>query len=457
MAKQREFWVCRDCGGDHAKWQGQCAACGEWNTLEQVRGVAAAAGKGGGRTGGGWTGEASRITALADVALDDAPRIPSGFSELDRVLGGGLVPGSVILIGGSPGAGKSTLLLQVCCGLAAGLGVLYVTGEESLQQIALRAQRLELPKDALRLASETRVESILAAAAAEKPRLLIVDSIQTLQTEAVDGAPGGVTQVRESTARLVRFAKETGTVVVLVGHVNKEGGLAGPKVLEHMIDTFMMLEDASDSRFRTLRGHKNRFGAVNELGVFAMTDRGMREVSNPSAIFLQRGEAPAAGSLVVVVWEGTRPLLVEVQALVDDGQGAHPRRVAVGVEGNRVAMLLAVLHRHAGLQLGDQDVFLNVVGGVRVAETGSDLAVLLALVSSFRDRALPQELLAFGEVGLSGEVRPVSNGQERLREAAKHGFKRAICPIANRPKEGVEGLEVIGVRTLGEALDAAQF
>ena len=449
-ARTKDVWVCRSCGADHPKWQGQCASCGEWNSLEQVRGAVS-------RSGAPWAGGASPATALSAVELVETPRIASGFGELDRVLGGGLVPGSVILIGGSPGAGKSTLLLQVSCGLAADGGVLYVTGEESLQQIALRAARLELPKDALRVASETRVEAIIEVAAKEKPRLLVVDSIQTLQTEAVDGAPGGVSQVRESTARLVRFAKESGTVVVLVGHVNKEGGLAGPKVLEHMIDTFMMLEDASDSRFRMLRGHKNRFGAVGELGVFAMTDRGMKEVANPSAIFLRRGEAPAAGSLVVVVWEGTRPLLVEVQALVDDGAGTHPRRVAVGVEGNRVAMLLAVLHRHAGLQLGDQDVFLNVVGGVRVAETGSDLAVLLALVSSFRDQPLPQELLAFGEVGLSGEVRPVANGQERLKEAAKHGFRRAICAASNAPRERIAGLEVVGVRTLVEALEAAGF
>ncbi|HSG89024.1 MAG TPA: DNA repair protein RadA [Pseudomonadales bacterium] len=454
MAKRaREFWVCRDCGADHPKWQGQCAGCGEWNTLEQSTPAAA----GVSAAGRSWTGQSSPVTTLSAVDLVDAPRIGSGMGELDRVLGGGMVPGSVILIGGNPGAGKSTLLLQVCCGLAASLGVLYVTGEESLQQIALRARRLGLPQDALKLAAETRTEAIIASAASVRPRLLVVDSIQTLQTEALDGAPGGVTQVRESTARLVRFAKESGTVIVLVGHVNKEGGLAGPKVLEHMIDCFMMLEDASDSRFRTLRGHKNRFGAINELGVFAMTDKGLKEVSNPSAIFLSRGEAPGAGSLVVVVWEGTRPLLVEVQALVDDGQGAHPRRVAVGVDGNRVAMLLAVLHRHAGLQLGDQDVFLNVVGGVRVVETASDLAVLLAMVSSFRDRALPAEWLAFGEVGLSGEVRPVPNGQERLREAAKHGFRRAICPAGNRPKDGIPGMEVIGVRTLQEALEAAGF
>jgi DNA repair protein RadA/Sms len=456
MAKRaKELWVCRDCGADHPKWQGQCAGCGEWNTLEQA--PASVSGGGSGPRAASWTGQAAAVTRLDAVDLLDAPRTHTGMKELDRVLGGGLVPGSVVLIGGNPGAGKSTLLLQVACDLARRVGVLYVTGEESLQQIALRARRLELPTDAVQLAAETRVEAIAAMAARERPGMLVVDSIQTLQCEAVDGAPGGVTQVRESTARLVRFAKETGVVVVLVGHVNKEGGLAGPKVLEHMIDCSMMLEDASDSRFRTLRGHKNRFGAVNELGVFAMTDRGLKEVANPSAIFLSRDEAPAAGSLVVVVWEGTRPLLVEVQALVDDGQGAHPRRVAVGIDTNRVAMLLAVLHRHAGLQLGDQDVFLNVVGGVRVAETASDLAVLLAMVSSFRDAPLPRELLAFGEVGLSGEVRPVPNGQERLREAAKHGFRRAICPAANVPKGRIEGLEVTGVRNLAQALTAAGF
>ncbi|MEE4360318.1 MAG: DNA repair protein RadA [Pseudomonadales bacterium] len=452
MARRRDLWICRACGAEHPKWQGQCVGCNEWNSLEQISTEAAAASR-----AANWSGSASTVTRLGEVDLVDAPRIATGMKELDRVLGGGMVPGSVILIGGNPGAGKSTLLLQVSCELAERIGVLYVTGEESLQQIALRARRLDLPREQLTLAAETRVEAIVAHAARSRPRLLVVDSIQTLQTEAVEGAPGGVTQVREATARLVRFAKESGTVVILVGHVNKEGGLAGPKVLEHMIDTFMMLEDASDSRFRTLRGHKNRFGAVNELGVFAMTDRGLKEVANPSAIFLSRGEEPAAGSLVVVVWEGTRPLLVEVQALVDAGMGAHPRRVTVGIEANRLALLLAVLHRHAGLQLGDQDVFLNVVGGVRVAETASDLAVLLATISSFRDRPLPRELIAFGEVGLSGEVRPVPSGQERLREAVKHGFRRAICPKANVPREAIEGLEIVGVRSVQEALDAAGF
>ena len=448
-ARQKDVWVCRDCGAEHSKWQGQCTGCGEWNTLEQVLGAGAAAS----RAGRGWSGEQSSVTRLAEVGLDAQTRIGTGMGELDRVLGGGLVPGSVLLIGGNPGAGKSTLLLQVSCALAARIGVLYVTGEESLQQIALRARRLELPQDALKLAAETRVEAILAHAARERPGMVVVDSVQTLQTETVDGAPGGVTQVREATARLVRFAKESGAVVVLVGHVNKEGGLAGPKVLEHMIDTFMMLEDASDSRFRTLRGHKNRFGAVNELGVFAMTERGLKEVSNPSAIFLSRNAEPAAGSLVVVVWEGTRPLLVEVQALVDDAQGAHPRRVTVGVESNRLALLLAVLHRHGEIGLGVKDVFVNVVGGVRVAETASDLPVLLAVLSSHLNVPLPRELFAFGEVGLSGEVRPVPNGQERLREAAKHGFKRAFCPAGNTPRDAIPGLEVMAVGTLKEAIN----
>ncbi len=449
-ARQKDLWVCRDCGAEHAKWQGQCTGCGEWNTLEQVIG----AGSAGGRRGSGWTGQQSTVTRLAEVGLDAQTRIVTGMKEFDRVLGGGLVPGSVLLMGGNPGAGKSTLLLQVSCELAERIGVLYVTGEESLQQIAMRARRLELPRDDLKLAAETRVEAIIAHALRERPGMVVVDSVQTLQTEAVEGAPGGVTQVREATARLVRFAKEAGAVVVLVGHVNKEGGLAGPKVLEHMIDTFMMLEDASDSRFRTLRGHKNRFGAVNELGVFAMTDRGLKEVANPSAIFLTRDGEPAAGSLVVVVWEGTRPLLVEVQALVDDAQGAHARRVTVGFESNRLALLLAVLHRHADIGLGNQDVFVNVVGGVRVVETASDLPVLLAVVSSHRGRPLPRELFAFGEVGLSGEVRPVPNGQERLREAAKHGFTRAICPFGNKPRETIPGLEVRPVRTLSEATEA---
>ncbi len=449
--KTASAYVCGDCGAEHGKWQGQCSDCGAWNTLSEFRLPAAPAG-GAPR---GFAGAADgRVTRLAEVEVAAEPRLATGFGELDLVLGGGLVTGSCVLIGGEPGAGKSTLLLQVLCRLGASVPVLYVTGEESPQQVALRARRLELPLGGLEIMAETSTETICATALRRVPRVLVVDSVQVLHCDDIGAAPGTVSQVRESAARLVRLAKQTGTALLLVGHVTKEGALAGPKVLEHMIDCSLMLEASHDNRFRTLRSHKNRFGAVNELGVFAMTDRGLREVANPSAIFLQRGEDTAAGSLVMVVWEGTRPLLVEVQALVDASPLGNPRRVAVGLEGNRLAMLLAVLHRHGGLMLGDQDVFANVVGGVRVAETGADLPVLLAVVSSFRDRPLARQLVAFGEVGLTGEIRPVPGGQERLREAAKHGFTRAIVPAGNAPKQAPAGMDVIGVRHLAEALAA---
>jgi DNA repair protein RadA/Sms len=391
---------------------------------------------------------------LSEIELADLPRIATGAEEFDRVLGGGLVPGSAILIGGNPGAGKSTLLLQTLCHLAGSIPALYVTGEESLQQVAMRAQRLQLPTDKLKLLAETDVHALLDRVRQTAPKVLVVDSIQVLYDPDLAAAPGSVSQVRDCAALLTRYAKQSGAVLFLVGHVTKDGSLAGPKVLEHMIDCSIMLEGSDDSRFRTLRGNKNRFGAVNEIGVFAMTEQGMREVKNPSAIFLTRGMTPAAGSVVMVVWEGTRPLLVEIQALVDTSQQANPRRLAVGVEQNRLAMLLAVLHRHGGLQIGDQDVFVNVVGGVKVLETSADLALLLAIVSSFRDRVLPPDLVVFGEVGLAGEIRPVPNGQERLQEAAKHGFRRAIVPRANRPKQLPESVEVIGVNTLAEALEA---
>jgi DNA repair protein RadA/Sms len=331
---------------------------------------------------------------------------------------------------------------------------LYITGEESLQQIAMRAQRLQLPTDKLRLMSETNVEAIVAAAQELKPKVLVVDSIQVVHTDEITSAPGSVSQVRECAAYLIRYAKQTGMVLLLVGHVTKDGSLAGPKVLEHMIDCSILLDGSDDARFRTLRGQKNRFGAVNELGIFAMTEQGMREVKNPSAIFLDRGSEPASGSAVMVVWEGTRPLLVEIQALVDDSQLGNPRRVAVGLEQNRLAMLLAVLHRHGGLQVGDQDVFANVVGGVKVLETSADLALLLAIVSSYRDRIIPSDMIIFGEVGLSGEIRPVPNGQERLAEAAKHGFKRAIVPKGNAPKRPIVGMEITAVSKLADALAA---
>ena len=452
MAKAKTAYVCNDCGADYFKWQGRCDSCGAWNTLSEVR-LGATPSRGGDARSKGYAGVTSEVKVLADIDLAAVPRFTTGVVEFDRVLGGGLVPGSAILIGGHPGAGKSTLLLQTLCKLAQQMKALYVTGEESLQQVALRAKRLELPTEALQLLSETSVENICATAAQHNPKLLVVDSIQVVHVEDVPSAPGGVAQVRESAAQLIRFAKQSNTVLILVGHVTKDGTLAGPKVLEHMIDCSIMLEGSDDSRFRTLRGIKNRFGAVNELGIFAMTDRGLREVKNPSAIFLSRGEEAAAGSVVMVVWEGTRPILVEIQALVDSSSLGNPRRLAVGLDQNRLAMLLAVLHRHGGLQVGDQDVFVNVVGGVKVVETSADLALLLSIVSSLRDRPLPQELVAFGEVGLSGEIRPVPSGQERLNEAAKHGFKRAIVPKANVPKGGVRGMQVIGVSTLAEALE----
>ena len=448
MAKRTVAYLCGDCGAEHAKWQGQCAACGRWNTLREF---AAPSGAGG---GGGFAGAAPRAAKLAEVGAADGERLRSGFGELDRVLGGGFVAGSVVLLGGDPGAGKSTLLLQVSTVVARGCAVLYVSGEESLEQIAGRARRLGLPEDGLTLAAETVVERIRELVGALRPKLLIVDSIQVMRAAAADSPPGSVSQVRESAAELVRLAKHSGVAIVLVGHVTKEGSLAGPKVLEHMIDCFLMLDAPAGSRYRTLRGQKNRFGAVNELGVFAMTEQGMREVANPSAIFLQRPQTPAPGSVVTVAWEGTRPLLVEIQALVDNVQGGYPKRVAVGLDAARLAMHLAVLHRHAGVSLADQDVFANVVGGVRLAETGADLALILATLCSFRDRALAKDLVVFGELGLTGEVRPVANGQDRIREAAKHGFTRAIVPRANRPRPPVDGVEVVLVATLKEALDA---
>ncbi|MEH6518685.1 MAG: DNA repair protein RadA [Halioglobus sp.] len=460
MAKQKTAFVCNDCGSDYAKWQGQCNDCGAWNTVVEIRlgpsSGSGRAGAGGSAKRGGFAGKLAEARVLQDIDFEDLPRFSSGAEEFDRVLGGGFVPGSSILIGGNPGAGKSTLLLQTMCHLAGNMEALYVTGEESPQQVAMRAQRLGLATDKLRLMAETNVEAIVAAADEYKPKVLVVDSIQVVHTDEIASAPGSVSQVRECAAYLTRLAKKTGMVLLLVGHVTKEGSLAGPKVLEHMIDCSILLEGSDDSRFRTLRGQKNRFGAVNELGIFAMTDKGMREVKNPSAIFLDRSDDPASGSAVMVVWEGTRPLLVEIQALVDDSQLGNPRRVAVGLEQNRLAMLLAVLHRHGGLQVGDQDVFANVVGGVKVLETSADLALLLAIVSSFRDTQLPRDMVIFGEVGLSGEIRPVPSGQERLSEAAKHGFKRAIVPRGNAPKSVVKGMEVIAVSKLSEALAAVE-
>lgn len=453
MAKApKTAYVCNDCGAEFSRWQGQCSACKAWNTISEVRLISASNSAKNDRFSG-YAGETrTKIQTLSEISLQETPRFTSGFKELDRVLGGGIVPGSAILIGGHPGAGKSTLLLQVMCGLAKNMTALYVTGEESLQQVAMRANRLNLPTDKLNMLSETSVEQICNLADLLKPQIIVVDSIQVMHLSDIQSSPGSVAQVRECASFLTRYAKTRQVAIIMVGHVTKDGTLAGPKVLEHAIDCSLLLEGEADSRFRTLRSHKNRFGAVNELGVFGMTEQGLREVKNPSAIFLSRGDEQTPGSSVMVLWEGTRPLLVEIQALVDHSMLANPRRVAVGLEQNRLALLLAVLHRHGGLQMSDQDVFVNVVGGVKVGETGADLALLLALISSFRNRPLPQDLVVFGEVGLAGEIRPVTSGQERISEAAKHGFKRAIVPFANKPKSAVENMEVFTVKKLADAL-----
>lgn len=450
MAKAKTAYACSACGASFNKWNGQCADCEEWNTLEET--IAKPAPSASGDRFANYAG-ARGITNADDVSLESQARIGTGLSELDRVLGGGLVSGSVTLLGGDPGIGKSTILMQCLANLSINHRTLYVTGEESLQQVALRARRLELPTEKLRLLAETSVEAILAHAQKEKPTVMVVDSIQAMHTETLNSAPGAVAQVRESSARLVRYAKQAGVAVFVVGHVTKEGALAGPRVLEHMVDTVLYFEGDPGSRFRVIRAVKNRFGAVNELGVFAMNEQGLKAVPNPSAIFLSRHPEPVSGSVIMVTREGTRPLLVEAQALVDTSHGGAPRRVALGLEQNRLAMLLAVMHRHAGIAMFDQDVYINVVGGVRISETAADLPVLLSALSSFRNRPLPSDLIVFGEVGLAGEVRPVANGEERLTEARKHGFKRAIVPTANAPKRPIKGLRVDGVNRLHEALD----
>ena len=452
MAKSKVAYVCNECGAESARWQGQCSECKAWNTITEIRlGPSATTNK---MQRTGYAGElTSKVQTLAEVSLAELPRISSGYKELDRVLGGGIVPGSAMLTGAHPGAGKSTLLLQTMCSLADRMPVLYVTGEESLQQVAMRAHRLGLPNDKLRMLAETSVEQICHLALQEKPAVMVIDSIQVMHVADVSSSPGSVSQVRESAAHLTRFAKQHQVAIFMVGHVTKDGALAGPKVLEHCVDCSVLLEGDADSRYRTLRCQKNRFGAINELGVFAMTSQGMKEVSNPSAIFLNRGEAESPGSVVMVIWEGTRPLLVELQALVDYSQLANPRRLAVGAEHNRLAMLLAVMHRHGGIQMSDQDVFINVVGGVKVEETSADLALIAAMVSSFRDNPLPKDLIIFGEVGLSGEIRPVPSGQERLQEAAKHGFRQAIIPKANMPKHEITGMKIMPVTCLQEAIE----
>jgi DNA repair protein RadA/Sms len=450
MAKSRNIFVCSSCGNEAARWQGQCPSCGEWNTLSAYHARPAA--RRGATSRAAVPGAEPR--GLSDVISEDAPRLLTGLSEFDRVLGGGLVIGSVTLIGGDPGIGKSTLLLQAGASLARNSVVLYATGEESVRQVGLRAQRLGVAEAPLKLLAETSVEQVLARAESAQARVLVIDSIQTMAAESLESAAGSVSQLRECAARLVGHAKQSGTAVLLIGHVTKEGVIAGPRVLEHMVDSVLYFESDSGSRYRVIRAVKNRFGAANEIGVFAMGEGGLKEVRNPSAIFLSRHEEPVAGSIVTVAREGTRQMLIEVQALVDPSHAANPRRVAVGLDGNRVAMLLAVLHRHAAVALHGHDVFVNVVGGVRLGETAADLPVLAAALSSLEGKALPQNLICFGEVGLAGEIRPVPFGEERLREAAKHGFRRAVVPRANVPRKAIEGMEVVGVGRLVEAVQA---
>jgi len=451
MARPRTQYVCSECGGTSPKWLGQCPHCNAWNTL--VEGVAED--KGVARNRFASLAPTQGVAMLGTVAAEEVGRMASGIEEFDRVLGGGLVEGSVVLIGGDPGIGKSTLLLQALAFLSAAREVLYVSGEESAGQVALRARRLGLDVSRLALLPEISLERILATVEERRPRVVVVDSIQTLYSEQLQSAPGSVAQVRECAAQLTRLSKQIGVAVVMIGHVTKEGTLAGPRVLEHMVDTVLYFEGDTHSSFRLVRAFKNRFGAVNELGVFAMTDRGLRGVANPSALFLSMHAQRVAGACVLVTQEGTRPLLVEVQALVDTAHVPNPRRLSVGLEHNRLAMLLAVLHRHAGIALYDQDVFVNAVGGVRIGEPAADLAVILAVVSSLKNRPLPEGLAVFGEIGLAGEIRPAPRGQERLREAAKLGFSRVLIPRANAPKRAIEGLEAVALDRIDDALAAA--
>ncbi len=451
MAKVKTIYACQECGAETPQWAGQCGQCKAWNSLvEHIDEKKSAANKSSRFTG--YAGEKTKVVRMDKVDLSELPRMSSGLSELDRVLGGGLVPGSVVLMGGDPGIGKSTILLQSLCKISESDSVLYVTGEESMQQVTMRAQRLGLATGQFDLLTETQVENITSQALITKPKVMVVDSIQTIYTEILQSAPGGVAQVRESAAQLVRFAKQTGVTLLVVGHVTKDGALAGPRVLEHMVDAVLYFEGERDGRLRLLRAVKNRFGAVNELGVFAMTDTGLKQVKNPSAIFLSKYQDPVAGSAVMATWEGTRPMLVEIQALVDSSHAPQPKRIAVGLDHQRIAMLLAVLNRHGGIATFDQDVFANVVGGVRVMETSADLALIAAIISSLRNRPLEQHQVIFGEIGLAGEIRPVPNGQERLNEAVKHGFKKAIVPQGNVPSKPIKGLEVHGVSRLEEML-----
>jgi DNA repair protein RadA/Sms len=452
MPRPISVFVCSSCGGETLKWQGQCPACGEWNSLEQRAARRLPAGRGG--SGSGAHGAGSGAIPMPLGTPGDLERLPTGQGELDRVLGGGIVPGSVTLLGGDPGIGKSTLLLQVAAHVASGRGVVYASGEESVSQVGLRARRLGIAAATLEVLAETDLQSILDQTSARQAALLVIDSIQTVQSATVTASAGAVSQLRECTADLVRFAKTTATAVILIGHVTKEGAIAGPRVLEHLVDTVLYFESEAGSRFRIVRATKNRFGAVNELGFFAMTEAGIKEVRNPSAIFLARAPEPAAGSIVTVMRDGGRPLLIELQALVDRMRFGAPRRIAQGLDANRLAMLLAVLSRHAALSLQEHDVFVNAVGGVEIDETAWDLPVVIALASSLADRAVPGALVSFGEIGLTGEVRPVAYGEERLREAQKQGFRVAVVPRENAPRKPLEGIEVIAVARVSEALEA---
>ena len=451
MAKAKTIYVCQACGGSTPRWQGQCPVCQAWNTLEESLSESTS-------SNARFQGLAQAVPRqkLSAIKAEDMPRLPTGVDEFDRVLGGGLVPGGVVLIGGDPGIGKSTLLLQALAEMSAtGVSVLYSSGEESAAQIALRAKRIALAAPQLEVLAEIQLEKLLTTIDAARPQVVVVDSIQTVYSDALTSAPGSVAQVRECAAQLTRYAKSTGICMLMVGHVTKDGHLAGPRVLEHIVDTVLYFEGDTHSSFRLVRSIKNRFGAVNELGVFAMTEKGLKGVSNPSAIFLSQHAEMVPGACVLVTQEGSRPLLVEIQALVDTAHIPNPRRLAVGLEQHRLAMLLAVLHRHAGIACFDQDVFLNAVGGVKISEPAADLAVLLAIQSSIRNRALPKELIVFGEVGLAGEIRPCPRGQERLKEAAKLGFTIAIIPKANLPKSKIPGLRVIPVERIDEAISAA--
>jgi len=446
MAKAKTVYACTECGGQALKWQGQCPHCQAWNSLEETLSEGAPS-----SNRFALIADGGKLQRLSEVEATEESRLATGVAEFDRVLGGGLVPGGVVLIGGDPGIGKSTLLLQALGDMGATRKVLYVSGEESPQQIALRSRRLGVDARHVHVLAEINLEKIQAAIQSEKPAVAVIDSIQTLYSGQLQSAPGSVAQVRECAAQLTRVAKAGGTCVVFVGHVTKEGALAGPRVLEHMVDTVLYFEGDTHSSFRLIRAFKNRYGAVNELGVFAMTEKGLKGVTNPSALFLSQHGTEVAGSCVMVTQEGTRPLLVEIQALVDEAHAPNPRRLTVGLEQNRLALLLAVLHRHAGIACFDQDVFVNAVGGVRITEPAADLAVLMAIVSSLKDKPLPPKLVVFGEVGLAGEVRPVQRGQERLREAAKLGFTHALIPKANKPRQAIPGMEVMAVERVEEA------